>query len=289
MAYAAWQQECATIVLQSAANVTVSTETPPLRRLTPRADRLLPPTADDSLGSACHSARRRDRDYFPEYKVILDIMTNNTVDDYGWSSTEGPLSCDYISPKILSILRDLDVQRVVDIGAGNGSLCADIHRAGYQVVGVEYDQQGVEIARRSHPEVPFYNIGVQDDPAILRQQQELFDVAVSTEVIEHLFTPQLLPIFAGGLLKENGLLILTTPYHGYLKNLALSLANKWDDHHTALWHGGHIKFWSRATLRTLLEENGFEEIDFSGVGRIPYLWKSMIIIARKLPPSPSAA
>jgi hypothetical protein len=48
-----------------------------------------------------------------------------------------------------------------------------------------------------------------------------------------------------------------------------------------LWHGGHIKFWSRATLSQLLRDNGFTVIDFSGVGRVPYLWKSMVLVAQK--------
>ena len=123
----------------------------------------------------------------------------------------------------------------------------------------------------------FYNLGVQDDPDVVVAAEGLFDAVVSTEVIEHLFSPHLLPQFARALLRENGKLIVTTPYHGYLKNLALSVAGKWDHHHTALWHGGHIKFFSRTTLTKLLEENGFRVVAFHGVGRAPYLWKSMML------------
>jgi 2-polyprenyl-3-methyl-5-hydroxy-6-metoxy-1,4-benzoquinol methylase len=152
---------------------------------------------------------------------------------------------------------------------------------GYQIVGVEYDKEDVEIAHASHPEIPFYNYGVQDNPAELLKQEKVFDAAVSTEVIEHLFSPHLLPIYAKSILKESGYFIITTPYHGYLKNLALSLLGSWDQHHSPLWHGGHIKFWSRATLTQLLTENGFNVVSFSGVGRYPYLWKSMVIVAQK--------
>ena len=74
--------------------------------------------------------------------------------------------------------------------------------------------------------------------------------------------------------------MLTTPYHGYLKNLALSVFGKWDAHFTSEWEGGHIKFWSRATLTNLLGNAGFEVFEFSGVGRVPYLWKSMILVSR---------
>ena len=45
--------------------------------------------------------------------------------------------------------------------------------------------------------------------------------------------------------------------------------------------GGHIKFWSRAPLQSLLEKFGFREVEFIGAGRLPYLWKSMIVTAEK--------
>ena len=114
------------------------------------------------------------------------------------------------------------------------------------------------------------------------KNESRFDAVVSTEVIEHLFSPHLLPLFAAGTLDKGGYLILTTPYHGYLKNLVLALLDGWDTHLTPLWHGGHIKFWSRKTLTRLLSENGFEVVGFSGVGRLPYLWKSMVLVARKV-------
>lgn len=75
--------------------------------------------------------------------------------------------------------------------------------------------------------------------------------------------------------------IISTPYHGYWKNLALALSGKMDAHFTALWDHGHIKFWSIDTLRRLLQEAGFAEIRFLRVGRIPPLAKSMIAVARK--------
>lgn len=209
-------------------------------------------------------------------------MAENVVDDYGWDSVEGPASCGYISPRILDVVQALGAKRVLDIGSGNGALCAELAWTGCESVGVEYDKQGVELARRSYPGQRFYNYGVQDDPGELLAREGAFDAVVSTEVIEHLFSPHLLPIYARSVLKDGGHLILTTPYHGYLKNLALAVFGHWDKHHTPLWHGGHIKFWSRATLTRLLSDNGFRVVGFSGVGRVPYLWKSMVLVAEKL-------
>jgi 2-polyprenyl-3-methyl-5-hydroxy-6-metoxy-1,4-benzoquinol methylase len=209
-------------------------------------------------------------------------MSNNMVHDYGWTDSQAPCSCGYIFPKVLSILKRLGVARVVDLGAGNGTLCHALSQAGFQVAGVEYDQEGYRIACASHPEINFYNHGLQDEPALLLEREGTFDAVVSTEVVEHLFSPQLLPTYAREVLKDGGYLVISTPYHGYLKNLVLAILDKWDTHHTVLWHGGHIKFWSRATLSQLLRENGFEVVGFSGVGRVPWLWKSMIVVARRV-------
>jgi len=82
------------------------------------------------------------------------------------------------------------------------------------------------------------------------------------------------------ILPPRGVVIISTPYHGYLKNLVMALTNKMDSHFTVLWDGGHIKFWSKHTLTSLLNEFGFEVAQFRGSGRLPYLWKSMFISAK---------
>ena len=204
----------------------------------------------------------------------------NVVENYGWTTSKAPHSCGYIVPEVLNILSNLKVHRVCDLGSGNGALAYSLNEAGYYSAGVEHDQDGVSISRKNYPNINFYNYGVQDSPEFILKNEPLFDAVVSTEVIEHLFSPHLLPQFASKILRKGGYLVISTPYHGYLKNLALSVFNKWDKHHAALWHGGHIKFYSQKTLSQLLQENGFDVLGFSGAGRIPFLWKSMILVAK---------
>jgi 2-polyprenyl-6-hydroxyphenyl methylase/3-demethylubiquinone-9 3-methyltransferase len=83
------------------------------------------------------------------------------------------------------------------------------------------------------------------------------------------------------LLEPGGLAIVSTPYHGYWKNLALAAMGRMDSHFTALWDHGHIKFWSIKTLGALLREVGFVDLRFHRAGRVPALAKSMIAVARK--------
>ncbi len=83
------------------------------------------------------------------------------------------------------------------------------------------------------------------------------------------------------MLKPGGMIVVTTPYHGYLKNLMLAVFGKMDRHFTVLWDHGHIKFWSRKTLTKALTEIGFQDVEFAGSGRVPYIWKSMVLKAVK--------
>ena len=110
-----------------------------------------------------------------------------------------------------------------------------------------------------------------------------FPLVVSLEVVEHCIDPRAFAKTFLSLIDPNGVGILSTPFHGYWKNLALSLTNKWDAHHGVLWDGGHVKFFSIATLGELLNECGADEIRMLRVGRVPPLAKSMVAIIERDP------
>ena len=76
-------------------------------------------------------------------------------------------------------------------------------------------------------------------------------------------------------------MIVTTPYHGYWKNLSLAVAGKLDRHFEVMDDGGHIKFFSVPTLSSLIQSQGFTDLKFTFYGRAPWLWKNMICHARK--------
>lgn len=198
--------------------------------------------------------------------------------DYGWND-RSVQSTGYIYPVLRHMLRYDKSKRILDMGCGNGEIANLLIADGFDVMGVDASHTGVEIANRKNPGRFFVHDVSQDKlPAELGDKP--FDIVVSTEVIEHLYAPRAyMRLVQKTLEAKRGDVILSTPYHGYLKNVAMALANKMDHHYTALWDGGHIKFWSRQTLTTLLEEFDFKVTDFRGAGRLPYLWKSMIVRA----------
>ena len=168
--------------------------------------------------------------------------------------------------------------RVLDVGCGNGYWAGLFQRRGCTVVGIDPSPTGIEIARATYPGGRFERVGIASDTLTLLGEDP-FDLVVSTEVVEHLYDP---PTFAAGCfaaLRPGGRLVVSTPFHGRLKDVALAVAGKFDVHHDALRVGGHIKFFSRATLERLLLEAGFCNPRFAGAGRLPHLWKSMVVAA----------
>ncbi len=208
-----------------------------------------------------------------------DAASEGYLTEYQYGSAEASHTEAYLWRHIISLCAELGARRVVDIGCGNGALCRELASRGYEVAGCEPSADGVRLAKNSAPELLFHQLGVDDDPSAVGNAS--FDVAIATEVIEHLVRPRNLPRFAKQVLRPGGHLLISTPYHGYVKNLVLALSNKWDSHLTPLWDGGHIKLWSRKTLSQLLNEGGFRVVRFIGAGRLPFLWKSMIIVAQK--------
>lgn len=208
------------------------------------------------------------------------MVNTSSNPEFRFRSAEAEHTHDYLFEPVLAACKSLGAESVFDLGCGNGSLCDGLAKHGFRVGGCDPSESGVAFAKERLPGSCIEVLGVYDDPSLLGSKE--YDVVVSTEVVEHLFEPRALPRFATRILRPGGSLIISTPYHGYVKNLALALMGKWDFHHTPLWDGGHIKFWSRSTLTQLLESEGFQVTRFIGAGRFPYLWKSMILIAQKL-------
>ncbi len=183
----------------------------------------------------------------------------------------------HFMPHLLALAGELKPGlRVLDVGCGNGATAEPFLAAGCTFVGIDPSEQGIALARAAHPKGRF-EVLLADADLLSKLNEQPFDLVVSTEVVEHLYAPRNYAKGCFAAIRPGGRLICTTPYHGYLKNLALSLAGKWDQHADPLWDGGHIKLWSRKTLFALLAETGFTELKFRGAGRFPWLWMTMVV------------
>lgn len=201
--------------------------------------------------------------------------------EYGFKNAARSHMHRHFMPSILRFCGPLQPRlRVLDIGCGNGAACATFIASACDVTGIDLSEEGVALARQEYPTARFEVLSA-DDHLLERLGGAPFDMIISTEVVEHLYAPREWARGAFHALKPGGVFVCTTPYHGYLKNLALSLLGSWDKHANPLWDGGHIKLWSRKTLTALLEEAGFRNIRVAGAGRMAGLWMTMVARAEK--------
>lgn len=214
-------------------------------------------------------------------------MALRNVNPSDWGDSEvGALNGDSgegLANLLVAIVRSRPgIKTVCDLGCGNGYLAHRLATAGYSVTGVDASAPYIATARRLYTdptvrfEQAFFSATLGDT-----LPGAPFDLVISSDVIEHLYHPKDLVETAMAVLKPGGTLVIGTPYHGYLKNLAIAALGKWDSHHAVHWDGGHIKFFSVITLRNMIEEQGFVPEQVFYFGRIKAFAKNMIWVARK--------
>jgi 2-polyprenyl-6-hydroxyphenyl methylase/3-demethylubiquinone-9 3-methyltransferase len=207
------------------------------------------------------------------------MVTSTDLAGYRWNAAAPTCAHAYLWPAVRRILAngvaEGRAKRVFDLGCGNGAIARSLTTEGWEVAGVDPSQEGVAYARASGLDL---RVGSAYDD--LAGEFGRWPFVLCLEVVEHVYYPHRLARTLLELCEPRALAIVSTPYHGYWKNLALSLVpGAWDRHHHPLSDHGHIKFWSERTLRALLLQAGFAGVCFSRLGRIPALAKSMIAVA----------
>ncbi len=174
--------------------------------------------------------------------------------------------------------------RVLDAGCGDGIFVTVLRQLGFQVSGVDVSQAAIAKTRTQCPDVDLH-VGSLEDPLPFRDG--VFDAVWCTEVLEHIFNVHTTLAEFNRVLRLGGTLVLTTPYHGFVKNLAIALM-RFEKHFNP--ELSHIRFFTRITLDRCLKRAGFDSVTWAGVGRVWPIWKSFFVTARKLrAPGPAPA
>lgn len=167
---------------------------------------------------------------------------------------------------------------VLELGCGDGWFTAALDRCGFAVTGLDRDESHLQVARHHYPHLHFHAGDATHalDPALLGR----FDAVMAIDLVDHVPHSRRLVSVALSALKPGGLLMLTSNFHGYSKNLALAFAGRFDARWDPLADDGRLKFFSRSTLTSLFEEFGLEALHFETVGRIPMFARAMLISGR---------
>jgi 2-polyprenyl-3-methyl-5-hydroxy-6-metoxy-1,4-benzoquinol methylase len=138
-------------------------------------------------------------------------------------------------------------RRLLEVGTGAGLFLKAAERAGWEVAGVELSSEGAAFARER------LGLEVREEPAeAMTFDAGSFDVAVMSEVIEHLFDPRVVLDAIHRALKPGGVIVITTPNFAAVSRYALgagwSVINPLE----------HMYYFTETTLGRMLEASGFE-------------------------------
>lgn len=143
--------------------------------------------------------------------------------------------------------------RLLDVGCSAGSFLVAARRRGWDVRGMDVSPAAVLHARTTHA----LDVAVSTLEETTLPQRS-FDVVTVFECIEHMLDPRAAMQAAAGLLREGGLLVITTPnIDGFVPRMTYWLLGRtlgaWE--HPTPPH--HLYQFSRRTLTALLEDLGF--------------------------------
>jgi SAM-dependent methyltransferase len=171
--------------------------------------------------------------------------------------------------------------KVLDFGCGNGWTFAQLYetqKLHKESCGFDISSYAVEEAKKKFPHLTF---GVIPQDGILPFPDGSFDAIILGEVIEHVFETDGVFSECHRLLKEAGILLLSTPDHHWLKDLFIVLSFRAESHFHDVF-SAHIRFYSRSGIKRVLNKHRFDLVLLKGVGRFPPFHSHMVGVAQKV-------
>lgn len=152
-------------------------------------------------------------------------------------------------------------RRVLDLGCGDGAFAADLVKGGAEVVAADVSREAL---RRAGARLgAAAELVALAEGAALPFAEDAFDLVWAGEVLEHVADVAGLLAELRRVLRWGGTLLVTTPWHGRL------VVGR--DEGTFDPRADHLRFFSARTLRALLRDAGFRDIDVRAAGGVPLL------------------
>jgi len=155
--------------------------------------------------------------------------------------------------KILELMRsNIKGKKVLDIGCADGTFGAKLTKRGAIVYGVDISPVAVKIAKEKFEQARVVDLNNEKLPFAA----ETFDFVIASEITEHLFNPANLLMEAKRVLKDEGVIILTTPNFLYWGNRIKFLFGNFKYETSGIFDDAHVHFYTYKSLRSEVKEAG---------------------------------
>jgi 2-polyprenyl-3-methyl-5-hydroxy-6-metoxy-1,4-benzoquinol methylase len=153
--------------------------------------------------------------------------------------------------RIFAMLARRPPSKILDLGCSGGQLAERLQGAGHDVTGVDvFEAPGVRRRMRRFV-VADLDAGIPEDAGAG------YDVVLAADVLEHLREPERLLRDAKRVLRPGGSLILCVPNIGHWYPRFRTLLGRFDYDQRGPLDRGHLRFFTRRSIKRLLEREGF--------------------------------
>ncbi len=166
---------------------------------------------------------------------------------------------------------------VLDFGCGDGRIIKEMLAINpkSKYIGLDVSDIALKAARAFCPEAEFYKI---HDGGTFPLSDSTVNFIFSSEVIEHVYDTKNAFTEMHRVLVPQGKLLLTTPYHGLIKNILIALMN-FENHFDPC--GPHVRFFTKKSLFSCLTSSGFCLLKHGYFGRFFPVPHCIFVLAEK--------
>jgi 2-polyprenyl-6-hydroxyphenyl methylase/3-demethylubiquinone-9 3-methyltransferase len=185
---------------------------------------------------------------------------------------------DYKWPFLAGYIPREEGARIVDLGCGSGEVIAEMMKLnpGACFTGLDVAETALDLAGKTYPQARFHKI---TDGGRFPFDDASVDFLFASEVIEHIYDTGTTFSEISRVLVPGGRLLLTTPYHGLVKNLLIVLF-LFDRHFDP--RDAHVRFFTKKSLFACLEAVGLVPEEHRYYGRFYPLSRTLLVLARKM-------
>lgn len=146
-----------------------------------------------------------------------------------------------------------NVKNVLDYGSGRGHLLKHLIEKNFQVSALEFSDQAVSFLKEAYSNTKGFKRAYHVSE--INKIDNKFDLLFFVETIEHLNDNELQKTMINikNLLREDGIVVITTPHEERLKESMVCCPECEKTFHR--WQ--HIRSWNKSTLSKYLEDNDF--------------------------------
>lgn len=141
--------------------------------------------------------------------------------------------------------------KALEAGCGNGAFTSALRSYCIELSACDIASDQIAQNKKTFKDINFFQQDLQER---IPFEDNYFDFIWCSEVLEHLYFPLIALKEFRRILKPNGKILITVPFHGRFKCVLIALF-KWDHHFDPEYP--HVRFFSKQSLQDLVVKAGF--------------------------------